>query len=204
MNVSSPIINEREITQASPAHFEAELDRDSCLKIIEYCKYNIKMEKASFGGSNPGQDVLDNNVRKSEIGWIKHNTETKFLFDKILEKTNQINKFYNFQLTGITEDIQFTSYSGNENEHFDWHLDMGGGFKSRRKLSLVIQLSHEDDYEGGELLVDAGAKDGKPLVSCKKQGSMIFFPSYLLHKVTPVTSGHRYSLVSWLSGQPYL
>ena len=123
---------------------------------------------------------------------------------KIIEKTNYVNKFYNFDVVGITEPIQFISYDGSGNEHYGWHLDMDGGFKSRRKISIVIQLSDENEYEGGELQIDTCTLDGQLTVGNKKRGSMIFFPSYLLHKVTPVTSGHRYSLVSWLSGQPYV
>ena len=73
----------------------------------------------------------------------------------------------------------------------------------RRKLSLIIQLCDENDYEGGELEVEINARDNKPKIATRKIGSMIFFPSYLLHRITPVTSGHRYSLTSWLSGQPY-
>jgi len=204
MHLNSTNIKERDVAQSSPAQYEAELDAKTCLSIIDYCKSNIALEKAVVGGSNAEGGILDGSSRKSDIGWIEPSQETKFLFDKIIEKTNQINTFYKFQISGITEPIQFTSYSGNNNEHFGWHLDMDGGFKSRRKLSLVIQLSDQKDYEGGELLIDTGAQNGKPVTSCKTQGSMIFFPSYLLHKVTPVTSGHRYSLVSWLSGQPYV
>ena len=113
--------------------------------------------------------------RKSDIAWIKPSSETNFIFSKIIEKTNYINKFYNFDVVGITEPIQFTSYDGSGNEHYGWHLDMDGGFQSRRKISIVIQLSDENEYEGGELQIDTCTLDGQLTVGNKKRGSMIFF-----------------------------
>jgi len=207
MHFSSQLIKEREQTQATCAHFENELDEATCKKIIDYCKLNLTLEKGGIGGSTGGSqastDLFVKSVRNSDIGWIRPNEETNFLFKKIVEKTNQINNFFNFDIVGITEPIQFTSYDGNKDEHFDWHLDMGAGYKSRRKLSLIIQLSEETDYKGGELQIEVDARDDKPVTGSRKRGSMIFFPSYLRHRITPVTSGHRYSLVSWLSGNPY-
>tara|TARA_X000000950_G_scaffold65785_1_gene80933 strand:+ start:1768 stop:2364 length:597 start_codon:yes stop_codon:yes gene_type:complete len=197
MNVASPIIQEREMSQAASTHFEGVFDKQTCTDIIDFCKENLKIEEALAGTNNKSL------ARKSEIGWIYPSDQTNHIFQKIIEKTNKINQFYNFDIVGITEPIQFTSYNGSGNEHYGWHLDMGAKRQSRRKLSLVIQLSDENDYTGGELQVHSGSDDDEIRAETKKQGSMIFFPSYLRHRVTPVTSGHRYSLVSWLSGQPY-
>ena len=66
-----------------------------------------------------------------------------------------------------------------------------------------IRPNEEIDYKGGELQIEVDARDDKPVTGSRKRGSMIFFPSYLRHRVNPVTSGHRYSLVSWLSGNPH-
>lgn len=198
MNVATPIIQEREMAQATSTHYESVFDAKACSDIIDYCKKNLKIEEALAGNKNNVSST-----RKSNIAWIYPSEQTNHIFHKIIEKTNQINQFYNFDIVGITEPIQFTSYDGIGNEHYGWHLDMGAKRQSRRKLSLVIQLSDEKDYEGGELQVHSGSDDDVIKAEIKKQGSMIFFPSYLRHRVTPVTSGHRYSLVSWLSGQPY-
>ena len=207
MKFSSNVIKEREQTQATCAHFENVFDKATCEKIINYCKSNLSFIKGGIGGSTGGKqvstDIVVKSIRDSDIAWMRNDNDTSFIFQKIIEKTNQINNFYNFDIIGITEPIQFTSYDGNKEEHFDWHLDMGAGYKSRRKLSLIIQLSDENDYEGGECQIEIDARDNKPTIGSRKRGSMIFFPSYLRHRITPVTFGHRYSLVSWLSGQPY-
>jgi len=70
-----------------------------------------------------------------------------------------------------------------------------------RKLSLVLQLSDPKDYEGGELILHLSEE---PTVVPKKQGYVTIFPSFVLHEVTPVTSGTRHSLVSWISGKPFV
>lgn len=202
MEFRTSVIKEREKTQAIPAIFEREFTKENCLEIINYSKKNIYIDKAEIGDENAMKSELDD-FRKSDIGWIRPNNETNFIFTKILEKTNQVNKFYNFDLVGVTEPIQFTSYNGEQKHHFDWHLDMGGGYFSRRKLSLVIQLSDENDYQGGELEIDIASRNKELIIGPKKRGSMIFFPSYLKHRVKPVISGHRYSLVSWISGHPF-
>ena len=197
MHIKTSVIKEREHSQANLVHYENVFDSKTCIKIIDFSQENLEMEKALVGKGNTSSR------RKSDIAWIKPSSETNFIFSKIIEKMNYVNKFYNFDLVGITEPIQFTSYDGSGNEHYGWHLDMDGGFKSRRKLSIVIQLSDENEYEGGELQIDTCTVDGQFTVGNQKRGSMIFFPSYMRHRVTPVTSGHRFSLVSWISGQPY-
>ena len=78
-------------------------------------------------------------------------------------------------MAGISESIEFISYDGSGSEHYGWHLDIDGGLKSRRKLSIVIQLSDENECEGGELQIDTCNLDGQLTVGNKKRGSMIFF-----------------------------
>ncbi len=75
-----------------------------------------------------------------------------------------------------------------------------------RKLSITINLSDENDYDGGLLKFDCGQHTKKQFVECeeiKPRGSMIVFPSYTYHCVTPITRGTRYSLVLWCLGRPF-
>ena len=97
------------------------------------------------------------------------------------------------------ENIQFTEYDSAYDGYYDWHIDTGGKeLSSNRKLSMSVQLSDPSEYEGGELQV---VKETNVLK--KNRGSAFIFPSYLLHRVTPVTKGTRYSLVCWISGHPF-
>ena len=77
-----------------------------------------------------------------------------------------------------------------------------------RKLSVTINLNEPGEYEGGLLNFDYGphSTDGERYKECteiKPQGSIIVFPSFLHHQVTPVTKGTRYSLVLWITGRPF-
>jgi len=75
-----------------------------------------------------------------------------------------------------------------------------------RKLSMTINLSDPNDYEGGNLKIDTknlNESGVHTLTQIRPQGSLVVFPSYLYHQVTPVTKGTRYSLVVWCVGKPF-
>ena len=108
--------------------------------------------------------------------------------------------------------MQYSFY--NEGDYYDWHSDQHGVRYTDgmiRKLSFAIVLN--EDYEGGEFEVAtlSGAKE-LPKINVlnlnKKdglsKGSMVVFPSYIWHRVTPVTKGVRKSLVGWVVGKPFV
>jgi len=144
-------------------------------------------------------DNIDKAVRNSQNSWIPWSEEVDWIYQRL---SNFIihcnNNVYNFDLNGFFEDIQFTRYG--EGCFYNYHEDIGPGGGSIRKLSVVLQLSDENDYEGGELCLFSG---NQKIRASKKQGTLIFFPSYVTHKVEKVKSGERFSLVSWISGQPF-
>jgi len=78
---------------------------------------------------------------------------------------------------------------------------------TQRKLSATVQLTDESKYKGGELLFkDLKGKNEPEILTnkvFKKKGTIVVFPSYMLHKVTPVTQGIRHSLVLWTCGNPW-
>ncbi len=81
--------------------------------------------------------------------------------------------------------------------HYDWHVDAGPAWPTR-KLSLVVVLSPPSEYEGGRIeLSEVGVVDPLPA------GSGVVFPSFLAHRVTPVVSGERISIVCWLHGPTF-
>jgi PKHD-type hydroxylase len=80
-------------------------------------------------------------------------------------------------------------------------MDMGGGNSITRKISIVVQLSDPDEYEGGELQIQTGSESYISIL--KKKGAVTLFPSYMRHRVTPVTKGVRKSLVLWVGGSTF-
>lgn len=155
----------------------------------------LPLSPASLGG-----DVLDDSIRRSETGWMDLNADTGFIYDTLAFIARQLNgQFFDFDLFGMVEHLQYTVYRDNGG-HYDWHLDRGVSSPAPRKLSMVLQLSDPDEYEGGDLQVYTSAE---PTTVVKQKGLVAAFPSFVLHRVTPVTKGTRRSLVVWLAGPKF-
>lgn len=154
----------------------------------------LSPKRAETAGS--GEDCLDH--RRSFVSWIRANSETEWIYRKLTDVVNENNRqFWNFDLEKI-ESLQFTHYLSNENGTYEAHVDpMMWNNTHNRKLSMSLQLSDPNEYEGGELRLHTSKN---PIVMNKQKGLAVFFPSYTLHEVTPVTKGERYSLVAWFHG----
>ena len=138
--------------------------------------------------------------RKSNIKWLPFDSKWEWVIDKIMSQVTEANNtIWNFELKSIIDNIQYTEYEGNGG-HYDWHLDIGPGSISHRKISIVIQLSDPNDYVGGDLQIMTGSEY---TTIPRGKGNVVVFPSFLLHRVVPLTSGNRKSLVLWVGGDHY-
>jgi len=138
--------------------------------------------------------------RKSNIKWLPFDSEWEWVIDKIMSQVTEANKtIWNFDLKSIIDNIQYTEYEGNGG-HYDWHLDIGPGSISHRKISITIQLSDPEEYVGGDLQIMTGSEY---TTVPRGKGTVVIFPSFLLHRVVPLTSGNRKSLVLWVGGDHY-
>lgn len=145
-----------------------------------------------------GSNEKNHSIRKAKVGSIKPSEESAWIYQKFFDFSKQCNDArWGFQLTGFGEEIQTIEYAEN-GSHYDWHTDIGEGFYSQRKLSLVLLLDKKNDYDGGELCF-IGEKDIKKF----DKGTLFVFPSYMAHKVNAVTNGTRRTIVAWVSGEPY-
>lgn len=148
-----------------------------------------------------GDARLDNDYRSSKVSWFRYGPDTEWLFDRVAHIVGNLNsQFYGFDLHGLCENLQFTEYYASEKGHYDWHQDSGPSTATPRKMSIVIQLSDPADYEGGELQI---LSSREPVTVDKKLGLAAVFPSFMLHRVTPVTRGIRRSLVAWIAGPKF-
>lgn len=165
------------------------LTPEECIQIIELG--NSKLQEATTIGPNNG-------VRECRIAWL-YKSDIEFVFRKVTAAIINVNEqFFNFDLFGLAEGFQFTRYDA-PSDHYGMHIDKIL-YHEVRKLSLTIQLSIPEDYEGGELALQIGPQ---PEIMGKERGQMFIFPSYVLHEVRPVTKGVRYSLVAWVTGKPF-
>lgn len=181
--------------------WHAQLTDDLINNIINIGEqYPVADAGLGFDGS-----TANNNTRKSEIRWINPNDyQSKFIVDMLWYFAKEANRSaFGFDIDYLP-DIQFTKYSADENGKYDWHCDTFWANPSTydRKISLVIQLTDPSEYDGGDFQLDP-QYPALPAAALRDKGSVIAFPSFLNHRVTPVTRGVRRSLVSWIQGPKF-
>ena len=147
-------------------------------------------EQASVGEGENG--IVDENVRKSRISWFDTGKDA-WLYHVLwgyMVRANT-NAGWNFDIKE-QQQPQFTVY--DKSFFYDFHEDASYHEDNMRKLSLVVFLSETTDYDGGNF------EFREPAEVPAEKGSILVFPSFLYHRVTPVESGLRYSLVNWFTG----
>ena len=135
------------------------------------------------------EDRVDHSIRDSRIAWIHPNTETQWLFSRAILVFKSSLPFSSLQ------SMQYTVYD-SKGSHYDWHRDIGSGdeiMKARINVA-VLQLSDPGDYKGGVLKIK---HEDKVIDVMKMRGMTTTFPIQLEHRVTPVTSGVRKTLIMW-------
>jgi len=179
-------------------YFKSYVTPELCNKIIA----NSLLLSSQDGVVGLNEGLVDNSIRKSKVRFINSNDlNFTFLFDLLWKTAISANKdFFDIQISKL-DFVQFTEYNeeyrGEYKEHHDvfW---MNGDPYYHRKLSCIIQLSNPNDYDGGDFFITEASH---PLdKEARLQGSIVYFPSCIKHKVTPVTRGTRYSLVAWFEG----
>jgi len=219
-------------------YFSSALDEQTCEKIKNYgkeklktkghdaqtfdkrAKVELKNAEKMQGDKTRSEVSPDAIVRDSKICWL----EDQWLYELLQPYLHQANEEAGWKFQwDWSESIQFTEYGLNQ--FYGWHYDGGSdhlcaykreNVKSEqmvgkvRKLSMTVNLSKPEDYEGGNLRFDYGPHIPKneerfhDCIEIRPQGSIIVFPSFIYHQVTPVTKGTRYSLVMQNCGNPFV
>ena len=197
--------------------FENKVDTRTCKKIIAL--HNKQQKELGRIGTFPKQTFKKLNKKQNKSLKEKRNSYVTFFnkdwIFKLLKpfiSTANKNSGWNFNLDWC-EPVQITKYVGNKKQHYDWHCDTGvehvenDGNNKIRKLSIVISLSDSKDYRGGDFEFQYRSTDDPTLITpvpiLKNQGTVVVFPSYIWHRVKPVTEGVRYSLVARVRGQNF-
>tara|TARA_Y100001951_G_scaffold2705_1_gene1844 strand:- start:82 stop:639 length:558 start_codon:yes stop_codon:yes gene_type:complete len=176
--------------------WETPIDKDECEALISEYK-DRDFTTAMIGAGNMNQSEIDSSTRKTDIIWIdSKKLINRAIWSFILEANDN---YFNYYINGF-EQVQFGRYGIDD--YYGWHRD-NTNFDPKaecvRKLSLTVQLSDPDSYEGGEFQFFDGEKEAfAPEI--KKQGSVIVFDCNNWHRVTPVKKGVRYSIVMWAVG----
>lgn len=170
--------------------FSGALPAEACENMIANFSKLPEVDGSTFNS--------DGGHRKSKVRWVhgEHN-----LAEHLLRYVNLANATsFNADIQQEMNEMQFGEYNAEYGGKYDWHHDVDWQNPKHfdRKISVVVQLSNPDSYDGGQFEfaeVESPAKE-----KWGKQGSVLIFPSYLQHRVKTVTNGVRYSLVSWVRG----
>lgn len=176
------------------AYIDNYFSKEECNKII-----NIANKKGLDESTvRLSKDKKNKNPRKSKVCWLYPDDDMQWVYRKITDAVINLNeKYFNFDLYGIEEGLQFANYKAPSGK-FDLHTDSSINIIPR-KLSITVQLTDPKKYKGGELWLHT---DSEGDLMKKDQGTLIIFPSYVLHEVKPVTQGERNALVCWVTGKP--
>jgi PKHD-type hydroxylase len=149
--------------------------------------------KVNWGAKN-------NHKRDTDLFWLNGNESSFWIFDRIIDLLANVNQnHFRYELDGKIRAFQLGRYRNNQG--YEWHQDLGSNNESRRKLTISIQLSKSSDYDGGEL--QFFRSENEPAICTKEIGSVTIFPSWMLHRVTQITKGERWSLANWIEGPPF-
>ena len=164
--------------------------QNECNKIINYSNNYIE---------NHTSDI----EIKIKMCYLLPDKKINFIYDRIRKLVTETNiNIWNYNLYDFGEPIKFLEYNEKYNSHLKIHNDIGNvrGWESFRKLTIIVQLTDENTYEDCNLMIQ---NSDKLVTTNKNQGSIIIFPSFMMHQVTPITKGIRHSLVLWAYGPPF-
>ena len=169
---------------------------EECEKIIAIAD-NQYAAKARVGSEATSKTDLK--IRDVDQYHIGLNEDTRWIYNKLMLAVAMSNhEHFKYNISGIVHELQLLHYRSDDgNGHYDWHTDIGHGHSACRKISISVMLSPENKYKGGDLEV---SDHGVLRLGIREQGSINLFPSYMPHRVTPVTEGERWALVIWING----
>ena len=175
--------------------WDAVLSKEFCRSALEQIDWADALVAKVGVNEN---SVVNAETRRTDIIWQDSSQPLGCIAKCYMEMANQSAE-WGYSL-GSQEKTQMSRYKSTDEGHYDWHVDTKVPENGvQRKLSISILLSDPSEFEGGELQFK-GIEDQKVLT---KQGSIIVFPSFIEHKVTPVTKGVRYSAVTWVRGPAF-
>ena len=175
---------------------QSALSPDDCDRLVATCAAAPARDAGLVGGAVAHQ------IRRADLIWLDDLPGQSWVMDRMVRMVSAANReSFGFDLTEFAESAQVARYGAERAGHFDWHSDIGAGaLAAKRKLTVVVQLSVPGDYDGGTLdLRPDSSVTSAPL----DRGTAIIFPSFVLHRVTPVTRGTRWSLTLWSHGPAF-
>jgi len=139
-------------------------------------------------------------TRQLMTAYVPRDPRTLWVYERMDKVFFKLASYWGFDVRETVEDVKYLVY--RESDHFgQWHMDIGGDYSSRRKLSMSVELCDSSEYDGGDMQIFP-TTEGHVAGPSRMAGTAIVFPSHRYHRVMPVTRGTRHALVNWISGPP--
>ena len=177
------------------------ITKEICDSIVKSFDNEDLYDSGVFGPDQKDSNTINDNIRKSKNLWISTDHWISGMMAHFINCANQ--NLFNYDLVNWSDKIQYTVYEG-KGSHYAWHTDTAlSPFDNflMRKLSISLLLSSKSDYEGGEFQIMYGPRHMDTIEL--DIGDAIIFPSDAAHRVRPLKSGKRISLVGWYSGPKF-
>ena len=180
----------------SPSQFELIAAAQGVLKDDEISQLTAYCDQAGGDGALSGGVALAE-YRRSRVAWVKREDGFDWLYDRIAGLAKGFNdRFFGFELARLEKSLQVARYDSAVSGGYDWHTDFSTA-EQTRKLSISVQLTDSHEYSGGDIEFDVSTQ---VTTAGREKGLAVAFPSFVRHRVAPVTAGVRYSLVAWVHG----
>lgn len=158
----------------------------------------VDAENAPAGLEGYGADQVPGGPaahRRTKVRWLNV-VEHGWAYEIMWAEALKANELFGFDIVPLHDTMQLARYDAEDQGFFRWHSDTVPEDLTR-KISISVPLSDPGEYAGGVFeFNENGAIQAAP----QKAGCPVMFPSWLLHRVSPVTAGRRYSLVAWIRG----
>ena len=170
-----------------------ELPKSTCERIINEHK---SQKNLCVTGRVSDKKKFETKKEVRDVTAYIINEDRLWLDEIVISLAETALAYLSYDVVGLIERPQLLHYKENSNG-YNWHTDIGMGMASTRKISISVNLN--DEYKGGafEFFSDKSYKFNLP------KGQSIAFPSFLSHRVQPITKGERLALVAWIGGQPF-
>ena len=170
---------------------------------------NYEFRKGQTGVKELGTESSSYKTNNRDIAYIGIDPKFKWLYDMLWPLAIEANdQLFHFDIDIVTDPIHYVIYptpttpQTPDGGHLGWHIDNGAHQVNKRKLAMTVQLSDPKDYDGGDFEIWFGGSE-KPTVVPREKGDVIIFPTFNMHRVTPITRGERRCLVFWTGGRPF-
>ncbi|MBY5990937.1 2OG-Fe(II) oxygenase [Ferrimonas balearica] len=184
------------MTQTPPVEgFDRHVVQEPCFSAEEMDRIIAAANADLMDGTIAGR-VGDNSIRRSKVHWLDRQT-FDWAYQRLWQVVQRLNRqHFDFDIDRFEGRLQVARYHESDEGFYTWHMD-NGAKTSGRKISVSVQLSDPAQYEGGGLEFFYTNKN-KP--APRERGTIVAFPSFVMHRVTPITRGVRYSMVAWIVG----